>query len=69
MRELLIALLRCYKRWLSPMLPQACRFHPTCSEYTMQAVEKHGALKGLMLGARRVARCHPFQEGGYDPVR
>lgn len=69
MRELLIALLRCYKRWLSPMLPQACRFYPTCSEYTLQAIEKHGARKGLWLGVKRIARCHPFQEGGYDPVR
>jgi hypothetical protein len=68
MRDLLITLLRAYKRWLSPLLPQACRFHPTCSEYTMQAIAKHGSVKGLWLGIRRISRCHPFQEGGYDPV-
>lgn len=69
MRELLIASLRYYKRWLSPLLPQACRFHPTCSEYTMQAIAKHGSIRGLWLGIKRISRCHPFQEGGYDPVR
>jgi uncharacterized protein len=51
------------------MLPSACRFHPTCSEYTMDAVEKHGALRGMWMGIRRLLRCHPFHEGGFDPVR
>jgi putative membrane protein insertion efficiency factor len=61
-------LLRGYKRFLSPLLPPMCRFEPTCSVYTMQAVEKYGALRGTWLGARRVARCHPFNPGGWDPV-
>ncbi|MCC6395366.1 MAG: membrane protein insertion efficiency factor YidD [Bryobacterales bacterium] len=69
MRELLIALLRFYKRWISPLLPSACRFAPTCSEYMMQAVEKHGAAHGVWLGLKRLSKCHPFHQGGYDPVR
>jgi putative membrane protein insertion efficiency factor len=69
MQTVAIAMLRFYKRWVSPMLPSACRFYPTCSEYTAEAVQKYGAAKGLWLGAKRIARCHPFHEGGFDPVR
>jgi len=64
-----LALLRFYKRWISPMLPTACRFHPTCSQYAMDAIETYGALRGSWLAVRRLARCHPFQQGGFDPVR
>jgi putative membrane protein insertion efficiency factor len=67
--QLLIAVLRIYKRWISPMIPSACRFHPTCSEYMIEAIERHGALRGLGLGVRRLLRCHPFHQGGFDPVR
>jgi uncharacterized protein len=67
--QLLLTILRFYKRWISPMLPSACRFEPTCSEYTMEAVEKHGALRGTWMGIRRLLRCHPFHHGGFDPVR
>ena len=69
MREAVIAVLRLYKRWISPLLPSACRFHPTCSDYMCQAVEKHGVLRGVWLGIRRLSRCHPFHAGGLDPVR
>lgn len=69
MRWLMLALLRLYKIALSPLLPSACRFTPTCSEYMRGAVEKYGVAKGVWLGLRRLLRCHPFQEGGYDPVR
>jgi len=64
-----IAALRGYKLCISPLLPSACRFYPTCSEYTMQAVEKHGAWRGLWMGTKRLAKCHPFHAGGVDPVR
>ena len=69
MQAVVIQLLRVYKGWVSPLLPSACRFYPTCSEYMLEAVQKHGAARGVWLGARRLARCHPFHEGGFDPVR
>ena len=68
MRALAIAPLRFYKRFLSPLLPPMCRFDPTCSIYMMQAIEKHGTLRGVWLGLRRLGRCHPFNPGGWDPV-
>lgn len=64
----MLVMLRFYKREISPALPPCCRYTPTCSEYAMQAVEKYGAAKGGWLAAKRVLRCHPFHEGGYDPV-
>jgi putative membrane protein insertion efficiency factor len=57
-----------YQRFISPLLPQSCRFYPSCSEYARQAILKHGLLKGGWLAMRRLARCHPLSEGGYDPV-
>jgi putative membrane protein insertion efficiency factor len=68
MRTLVLAPLRFYKRFLSPLLPPMCRFDPTCSIYMMQAIEKHGTLRGVWLGLRRLGRCHPFNPGGWDPV-
>lgn len=68
MRTIALLPLRFYKRFLSPLLPPMCRFEPTCSIYMMQAIEKHGTLRGLWLGLRRLARCHPFNPGGWDPV-
>ena len=67
-RRAVIGLLRVYKRFVSPLLPPACRFSPSCSEYAMQAVELHGVLRGSGLALWRLARCHPFSKGGYDPV-
>lgn len=68
MKAVLIALLRFYKYAISPMLGRNCRFHPTCSEYAIEAVQRHGALHGGWLAIKRVGRCHPFHPGGYDPV-
>ena len=59
--------LRGYKRFISPMLPHACRFVPTCSEYAMEAIERHGVVRGSLLAAGRLLRCHPFARSGYDP--
>lgn len=61
-------LLRWYKRAVSPLMPPACRYTPTCSEYAMEAIERHGLGRGAFLALRRVASCHPFARGGYDPV-
>lgn len=68
MRRVVLALLRGYKRCVSPFLPPACRFMPTCSEYAMQAVARFGVLRGGYLALRRLLRCQPFCRGGYDPV-
>lgn len=65
----LMILLRAYQAAVSPWLPPACRYSPTCSQYALEAVARHGAVRGLWMAARRLARCHPFHAGGYDPVR
>jgi putative membrane protein insertion efficiency factor len=67
--QLALTILRIYKRWVSPAIPSACRFYPTCSEYMMEAIERHGVLRGIGMGLRRLLRCHPFHQGGVDPVR
>ncbi len=63
-----VAMLGFYKRFLSPLLPRACRFEPTCSVYAREAIERHGLGRGLGLAGRRLLRCHPFHPGGLDPV-
>ena len=68
MRRPLCMLLAGYKRFISPMLPNACRFTPTCSEYAMEAIELYGVLRGSVLAIARLARCHPFAGAGFDPV-
>jgi putative membrane protein insertion efficiency factor len=68
MKQVALLLLRFYKLAISPMLPSACRYTPTCSEYAYQAIEKYGVLRGSWLGLRRLSRCHPWHPGGYDPV-
>ena len=69
MRKIMILLIKFYQKAISPFLGKRCRFYPTCSEYTKQAVEKYGALKGLYLGLFRILKCHPFHKGGYDPLK
>lgn len=69
MKFLLLDILSVYKAAVSPFLPPACRFEPTCSEYARQAVEKYGALKGTWMGLKRILRCQPFCKGGHDPVQ
>ncbi len=64
----LIAVLRGYKRFVSPVLPPACRFSPSCSEYAVEAIEKHGPFDGVRLAVRRIVRCAPWHPGGFDPV-
>jgi putative membrane protein insertion efficiency factor len=66
--RLAVLMIRGYQVTLSPLLPSACRYQPSCSAYAIEAVERHGALKGSWMGARRILRCHPFARGGYDPV-
>jgi uncharacterized protein len=68
MKRVLQAMLRGYQRWLSPALPPACRYTPTCSQYALEALEQRGVVSGLGLAAWRILRCHPFVKGGYDPV-
>jgi len=68
LQSVCVAALRGYKILISPWLPSACRFHPTCSEYMRQAIEVHGVLKGIWLGTRRLCKCHPFHKGGVDLV-
>ena len=68
-KETGITLIEAYRRFVSPMLPPTCRFTPSCSLYTLQAVERYGLIRGSFMGARRVLRCHPFSKGGFDPVQ
>ncbi|CAN5726091.1 membrane protein insertion efficiency factor YidD [soil metagenome] len=69
MKFLVLDFLRLYQTWISPFLPPSCRFTPTCSEYTKQAVEKYGAFRGTWMGTKRILRCQPFCKGGHDPIK
>ncbi len=68
MKKVLLALIRFYRRHISPHLPPMCRYYPTCSCYAIEAIETHGAFKGSLMAAWRILRCNPFSQGGYDPV-
>ena len=68
MKKILILLIRFYQKFISPMFPAKCRFYPTCSQYTLEAIKEYGAIKGTYLVIKRILKCHPFHEGGYDPV-
>jgi uncharacterized protein len=66
--RVLIGLISLYRRWVSPLLPPSCRFHPTCSEFALEALRQHGLVKGGALAVHRIGRCHPWSAGGPDPV-
>jgi putative membrane protein insertion efficiency factor len=68
MRRLAVGLITLYQRSISPMLGPACRYQPTCSAYTLEAIEKYGVARGSWMGMKRISRCHPLHKGGYDPV-
>jgi len=68
LQKVLIAPIRVYRQVISPLLPQRCRFYPTCSQYAIEAIETHGAIRGGWLALRRLLRCHPLHPGGLDPV-
>jgi len=68
MKKIFLFLIRIYQKIISPWTPKSCRFYPTCSEYSKQAIKKYGAFKGTWMGFKRIIRCHPFNPGGYDPV-
>ena len=68
MKHLALALIRVYQRFISPLLPPACRFEPSCSRYGYEAISRYGILQGGWLTVKRISRCHPFNPGGYDPV-
>jgi putative membrane protein insertion efficiency factor len=69
LRRASVGLIQAYRRYVSPMLPASCRYTPSCALYTLQAIEKYGVLRGILMGALRLLRCHPFARGGFDPVR
>lgn len=69
LKKIVIGLVRVYQKIISPLFPPTCRFYPTCSAYFIQAVEKYGVIKGTFLGIRRILKCHPFNPGGYDPLK
>ncbi|RLK63108.1 membrane protein insertion efficiency factor YidD [Atopobacter sp. AH10] len=68
MGKVLIFLVKCYQKAISPLFPPSCRYSPTCSSYMIEAIQRHGSLKGFVMGIARILRCHPFLRGGMDPV-
>ncbi len=68
MKIIAIGLIRFYQLFISPLFPPHCRFYPTCSQYALEAVKKYGVVRGSIMAIKRIAKCHPFHKGGYDPV-
>jgi uncharacterized protein len=67
-KRAILALIRAYQRWITPAMPRRCRYEPTCSDYTVRAIRRFGALRGILLASWRLLRCNPFSHGGFDPV-
>ena len=68
MKQIFTLFIRGYQLFISPLFPASCRYYPTCSQYAIEAIEKHGALKGSLYAVKRISRCHPFSAGGFDPI-
>lgn len=68
LKFIILKIIKFYQDYISPLLPKSCRYYPTCSTYTVTAIEKYGIIKGSWMGLKRILRCHPFHPGGYDPV-
>ncbi|RQV96921.1 MAG: membrane protein insertion efficiency factor YidD [Calditrichaeota bacterium] len=69
MKKIIIFIIKTYQKFISPLFPPSCRFYPTCSEYSILSIEKHGLILGLWYSIKRISKCHPFHPGGYDPVK
>jgi hypothetical protein len=69
MKIVIIGIIKVYKKFISPLFPQSCRFYPTCSEYAILSIDKHGIIKGIWYAFIRIMKCHPYNPGGYDPVK
>lgn len=69
MKNLLICIIKMYRKYISSLKRPSCRFYPTCSQYAIEAIERYGALKGTLISIKRILRCHPFNKGGYDPLK
>ncbi|WP_026895538.1 membrane protein insertion efficiency factor YidD [Clostridiisalibacter paucivorans] len=69
MKSITILLVKMYQKFISPIKPRTCRFYPTCSQYSLEALEKYGFIKGIFISIKRILRCNPFNEGGYDPLK
>ncbi|MBZ9637399.1 membrane protein insertion efficiency factor YidD [Clostridium sp. FP1] len=69
MKKILILGIKSYRKYISPLKRPCCIFYPTCSQYTLEAIEKYGAVKGSIMGIKRILRCHPYNKGGFDPVK
>jgi len=69
MKRLMIGVINVYQKTISPLFPPSCRFYPSCSSYALQAIQKHGVIRGGLMAAGRILRCHPFSPGGHDPVK
>ncbi|MBU3110488.1 membrane protein insertion efficiency factor YidD [Clostridium lacusfryxellense] len=69
MKKILVMGIKSYRKYISPLKRPCCIFYPTCSQYALEAIEKHGAIKGSIMGIKRILRCHPYNKGGFDPVK